>query len=613
MYETEVNHIKESVGQIPREITARFGELRKTVVQRSVLPWSEHCTECVWPSCYSTCDLYSPRKDGRCRRFTDGMVRIDCPQALNSYLLKIRFKRWGKLWTPGNIKLRSAKAACKSERRDYWIGNTLQSLPNLVSIQRFTIQKRYSFKKRVAYAASRNGQLPTTFVLECYNPANRTIHLSLTMRSVDSDHGLSYQRLIELTPGFHRIRILFEEITKLVELSHPFNIDVTPNEDEDGTTLYFGLMDFVREQVCKTKGTTDSGEPQNKAAAKIKCVVWDLDQTIWNGILVEDGLDGIRLKPQIREILQALDERGILLSIASKNNASDALDALKQFGIADYFLYPHISWEPKSAAVSAIAKSLNIGLDTLLFVDDSDFELQQVRAAHPEVGLLGSDAYMSILDLESCKVPVTEESRARRRMYQVESQRQVAAENFAHDYIAFLRNCDIRLKIQCMTEENLDRVHELTQRTNQMNFSGNRYDKLMLRQILRTPHLDTYVLTVADRFGSYGIVGFCIVDSRVPMMTDLMFSCRVQSKRVEHAFLAYIIRKYISLTGNDFYANYRKTPRNAPSGQVFADLLLEEASVENGVSQLVFPKNREVPDDKIIDIVVGDVMEAARP
>jgi len=176
--------------------------------------------------------------------------------------------------------------------------------------------------------------------------------------------------------------------------------------------------------------------------------------------------------------------------------------------------------------------------------------------------------------------------------------------------MTFLRYCKIRLNIQPMTEANLSRVHELTQRTNQMNFSGNKYEKSVLQNVLASPQLDTYVLSVEDRFGSYGVVGFCIVDNRVPLMTDLMFSCRVQSKRVEHAFLAYIIQKYIALTGKDFQANYRKTSRNVPSGRVFADLGLEENGVADGVSRLVFPARREVPNDGTIEVVAQDVAAA---
>jgi len=275
-------------------------------------------------------------------------------------------------------------------------------------------------------------------------------------------------------------------------------------------------------------------------------------------------------------------------------------------------LCPQISWEPKSQGIEAIARQLNIGVDTLLFVDDSEFELQQVQAVHPEVRVLNAKGYLGIADMEVCHGPVTVESRERRKMYQVESERQNIAGSFGDDYMKFLRYCNIRLNIQPMTEANLTRVHELTQRTNQMNFSGNRYEKGVLQRILSTPHLDTYVLDVEDRFGSYGIVGFSIVDNRVPLMTDLMFSCRVQSKRVEHAFLAYIIRKYIAVTGKDFCAKYRKTSRNAPSGRVFVDMLLQETAIDEGVSRLRFSRNREVPDDGIIDVVVHEAIEAPK-
>jgi predicted enzyme involved in methoxymalonyl-ACP biosynthesis len=88
-------------------------------------------------------------------------------------------------------------------------------------------------------------------------------------------------------------------------------------------------------------------------------------------------------------------------------------------------------------------------------------------------------------------------------------------------------------------------------------------------------------------------------------MTDLMFSCRIQSKRIEHAFLTYVIHRYIADTGKDFYANYRKTPRNAPSGRVFSDFSMEEIEIRDGVSSLVFRKDKRVPDDGVINVVVG--------
>src|SRR5215472_5691453 len=170
MYETEANNKIESPQQLPAEVLAAFGELKDQVLARTVLPWSEHCTECVWPTCYTTCDLYEPRADLRCRRFTDGMVRVNYPGGVNSYLLKIRFKRWAKLWTPGNIRLLEVDKATKLEKRDYRIGKTLYQLRLPASLKRVATSKRYSFKKRLAQRVASGGQLPDSFLLECYNP-----------------------------------------------------------------------------------------------------------------------------------------------------------------------------------------------------------------------------------------------------------------------------------------------------------------------------------------------------------------------------------------------------------------------------------------------------------
>jgi FkbH-like protein len=532
------------------------------------------------------------------------MVRIESPSAVNSYLLKIRFKRWGKLWTPGNIRLHSAAKAERLEKRDYRIGAALQRLPvpSLVKITATT--QRYGFKKRTANLASDGQDSPTCFLLECYNPEAHEVHLSLTMRATDEHSKMPFQKLIHLTPGFYRIRVPVEEIAGLIDLQQPFGIDLIPNDEANETTLYFGLMEFVAE-VAEPKVTA---KMTDKTGKKIKCVVWDLDNTLWDGVLVEDGTERLRLKENVGNVIQELDRRGILHSIASKNNREDGLQAVKRFQLDEYFLCPQISWQPKSQAIKAIAQQLNIGIDSILFIDDSEFEMREVKAACPDVKVLNAEHYRNLPEMDECKVPVTAESRERRKLYQVEANRLTVAQSFSNDYIAFLRHSEIRVTVRPMTEENLERVHELTQRTNQMNFSGNRYDREVLRKLLSSPYLDTFVLSCEDRFGSYGVIGFCIVDRREPRMTDLMFSCRIQSKRVEHAFLAGMIRRYIAETGRDFYANYRKTPRNAPSGEVFHDLSMEEMEIRDGVQSFRFPKGREVPEDGVIEVVLQDAM-----
>jgi FkbH-like protein len=600
MYETEANHRIESGPEIPEEIVRQFGEMNGRLEARTLIPWGEHCTECAWPTCYTTCDLYVPREDGRCRRFADGMVRVDCPAAVNSYLLRIRFKRWAKLWSPANVRLYSSSEAQVRERSDYRIGSLLYQLPLPSVVKAPATRRRYSWKKKVGSMPATSGQLPTSFVCECYNPGPHTVKLSLTVRPASDMVQIHYQKLMELAPGFRRIRVPISEITQVLDVRQPFNIELTPNEVDETITLYFGVMDFVQEM-----------DAELAKRGRIKCIVWDLDNTLWDGILVEDGLDRLTLKPGIPEILRTLDERGILHSIASKNDYDAAMQALRHFQIGDYFLCPQISWGAKSRGVAAIAHQLSIGKDSLLFVDDSQFERDEVKAVYGEVRTLDAQHYRSVPELKECQGTVTQESRERRRMYQVEARRQDIAEGFGSDYLAFLRHCEIKLLVQPMTVDNLDRVHELTQRTNQMNFSGTRYDRELLRGILSTPDLVTYVLSCEDRFGSYGIVGFSIVDTREPRMTDLMFSCRVQSKRVEHAFLGHIIRKYISSTGKDFFANYRKTSRNAPSGRVFRDMGMEEIETVDGITSLVFRRDREIPDDGDIEILGDSVLVAA--
>ena len=247
MYETEVNRQRQSQEQIPAEVIARLGEAKRTVVERTVLPWSEHCTECVWPTCYLSCDLYSAREDGKCRRFVDGMVRVDCNEALNSYILKITFKRWGKLWTPGNIRLRSVEKSLRIERRDYHIGTVLYQLPVPLPIKRAITGKRYSLKKKLAYYPHTVEVQPTSFLLECYNPGTQPVRLSLSIRSIDEKLKIPFQKLIELTPGFQRVRVPYVQITEIVNLAAPFNVELIPNDDTNEVTLFFGLMDFVQE------------------------------------------------------------------------------------------------------------------------------------------------------------------------------------------------------------------------------------------------------------------------------------------------------------------------------------------------------------------------------
>jgi FkbH-like protein len=276
------------------------------------------------------------------------------------------------------------------------------------------------------------------------------------------------------------------------------------------------------------------------------------------------------------------------------------MDMLRRFGIEEYFLYPQISWEPKSRGLRQIANDLSIGMDTFLFVDDSVFEREEVKAGCPEVTVIDVAEYLGIPARPECQCPITEEARRRRMFYREQAVRQKVEADIG-DYTAFLRQCGLKVTLAPLSEANAERVHELTQRTNQMNFSGNRYSRQQVEELLTNDAVDTYVIDCVDQFGAYGTVGFCLVDRSEARMIDLMFSCRVQAKRVEHAFLAFLLRKYNAGDAR-FSVNYRKTKKNAAHGRVFEELGFEPEGDGDGVTRLVFPEGHGILDEDIVTI-----------
>jgi FkbH-like protein len=599
MYEPEVNHGKEPITSLPADIRQKFNEFRASVVARTTLPWGEHCTECVWPSCYTTCELYERRPDGNCRQFVGPAIRLDNNAGLNPYVLKVRFKRWAKFWTVGNIGLKTLSEAEREEHNNITVGALVRIMPLPFPIKSRVLGKVNYQRRASAENTPESSDRPDYFLAECYNPGATSVHLTLIIRMRDRSIARRYEQNIEVSPGYTRAKIPFSEVESAIDVTRPFELEIVPNNVDENTTLYFGLMDFIRELSVSPVAPT--------ATKPIKCVVWDLDNTLWEGTLIEDGLNGVRLRKTVLDVIREVDRRGILQSVASKNNEEDAANALRHFGIEEYFLYPQINWDPKSQSVARIAKSLNIGLDSLVFIDDQPFEREEVRASSSSVLVLDARDSYTLLSMEGAQLPVTEESRRRREMYRVQQQREDSLRASEGDYFQFLRSCEMEVNIVSLNAANLERVYELAQRTNQMNFSGNRYQLGQLEEIANNPRVRTLVISCRDRFGDYGIVGFATVDLDKMILLDLMFSCRVQSKRVEHAVLSYLLHEYVLKGGADFYANYRRSSKNANSGIVFQEIGFEPANEEDGVSTLVFRRGKPIPDDGLVKLNVQSV------
>lgn len=600
MYEAEVNKSTESIETLPAEIRSRFAECSGRIGARTILPWGEHCTECAWPTCYTTCELYTPREDGACRLFLDGMVRIRSRRSLSPYLLKIQFKRWAKLWTVGNLHLYSLSQAATHEWLNIAVGAASRNMILPASIKPRLLRKISYRRRRAAENAMPSETLPDSFLLECYNPSDRNITLTITMRTSHQAEPNAFHTKVDALPGYTRANVPFSDVSQFLNTAQPFEVEIVPNGCEN-PVLYFGVMDFVKMR----RDITHGGGPA-AGTGKFKCIIWDLDNTLWDGILVEDGPEKIRIRPEVVDAIKKTDERGILHSIASKNNYEDAIRILQLNGVNEYFLHPQIDWHPKSRSIAQIIQLLNIGADAVAFVDDQQFEREEVKAVLPQVTVIDAADAANIPDQLQCRVPVTAESKNRRLMYRQEEQRKSAMQSHNGDYLTFLKDCRIELGIRPLNDSNIERVYELAQRTNQLNFSGNRYGRAQLTEILRSPFLETYVIDCTDRFGDYGIVGFGVVDVRQPRLLDLMFSCRVQGKRVEHAVLSFLLRQFKSDKTPVFYANYHKTPRNTPAGKVFEEVGFECLGENEGVLSLEFRYGCEVLDDKIIEVATTD-------
>ncbi|MEA2604973.1 MAG: hypothetical protein QOF89_5965 [Acidobacteriota bacterium] len=283
---------------------------------------------------------------------------------------------------------------------------------------------------------------------------------------------------------------------------------------------------------------------KRKEKQSVKCVVWDLDDTVWDGILLEDR--EVKLRPHVVHILKTLDERGILHSIASRNDHGLAMAKLKEFGLDEFFLYPQINWGSKAASIAQIARDVNIGLDAIAFVDDQPFEREEVAFVHGQVLCLDSARLDGVLDRPELKPRfITEDSRLRRQMYRADFERNRVEAEYVGPKEEFLATLGMRFTIARCRQEDLARAEELTVRTNQLNATGYTYSYEELDELRLSPGHELLIASLEDRHGTYGQIGLTLIEKGEEVWTIklLLMSCRVMSKGVGTLLLHHILRR----------------------------------------------------------------------
>lgn len=276
----------------------------------------------------------------------------------------------------------------------------------------------------------------------------------------------------------------------------------------------------------------------------VKCLVWDLDDTVWPGVVLES--DGGAPKPEVLHTIRTLDERGILHAVASRGEPAAATAHLRMHGIEDLFSAIEIGWGPKSEAIGRIAESLNLGRDAIAFIDNDPVELAEVAAALPEVRCYGADRIADLPDLpEFTPTTATFEARQRRTLYRAERVRQASQAEFSGSDADFLASLDLVMTVREATESDLVRAHELTERTHQLNTTGITFDIDELRALCASPRHEVLIASLTDRFGGYGAIGLAVTEQRGDdsVLLLLLMSCRVMSRGVGTAFIAEVVRR----------------------------------------------------------------------
>lgn len=333
-----------------------------------------------------------------------------------------------------------------------------------------------------------------------------------------------------------------------------------------------------------------------------KCIVLDLDNTLWGGVVGEDGIHGIKLgdvSPGIeyrdfQRYLLSLSEQGFLLAINSKNNPEDALAVIRSHESMilreEAFSSVRINWRSKAENIVSIVEELNIGLDAMVFLDDNPNERELMRQTLPKVLTpeLPQDPslYRSVIERlpQLHSLTVTEEDKTRVQLYRTKRQREEVRVK-TQSVEEYLHSLEICVRISLARAETLPRIHQLFERTNQFNLTTKRYSLSQLSSIAADDRWRLYALRAQDRFGDHGLVAaalVCLGPDRWVLDSFLM-SCRVIGYGVETAFLSMIIAEAKKAAIRILVGEYVATEKNIPAGDFYSKHGFTREVSEEGV------------------------------
>lgn len=325
------------------------------------------------------------------------------------------------------------------------------------------------------------------------------------------------------------------------------------------------------------------------AGRSAKVLAVDLDNTLWGGVVAEDGVTGIHADREhpgiawwnVQRALLDVKRRGILLAICSKNNREDALEAFRAHpGMPlhlEDFAADRINWVDKPANLREIATELNIGVDSIAFLDDNPTERDRVQRELPGITVidLPDDPMGFAAAIRACPVlerlAASEEDAERSRYYAEQRQRATAQESAAN-VEEFYRSLFQKVEIARLSTSTLARASQLTQKTNQFNVTTRRYSEQQIAALAETPGCDVYTVRVKDRFGDNGLVGVMITREAEPGVCEIdtfLMSCRVIARTVETAMLSFLADESRARGLAALRGWFLPTAKNAPAADLY--------------------------------------------
>lgn len=320
-----------------------------------------------------------------------------------------------------------------------------------------------------------------------------------------------------------------------------------------------------------------------------KALVVDLDNTLWGGVIGEDGMHGIKLGAEypgsayqaLQRALLDLHRKGILLAVCSKNNPDDAMETLRNHpGMLlrpEKFAAMRINWSDKAQNLREIASELNIGTDALAFLDDNPVERAQVRVALPEVTVIelppDPSQYTDVVRDSPFfeRLTLSQEDLQRTALYAAERERSRVEQSFTSKQ-DFFRSLEQEAEIAPVERASLARVAQLTQKTNQFNVTTRRYSEQQIAEIAARPHWQVFSMRVRDRYGDHGLVGVAITRDEGDSceIDTFLLSCRVIGRNLETALLSHLAEAARARGLKSIKGWFLSTKKNAPAREFYA-------------------------------------------